>query len=279
MAKISVVVNLDTRPGILNDSAVNGEMLHGIRSTDFIFEGAMNKVNFFKGHEVELILYIDHHISLPQEELMRLLKWVDEGYVSSLIFSKHKEWYKNSPFFPKWNDLNFLNAIIQARGEYIAHFDGDMAAFINNPDTVNGWLKQLDNKEYDYISYPSHWSPNATSDPSFSDYQWASTRFFLTQHDTIQYDESLKCLCDSNYMYAKYGEKKRKCTWLEHVLGIIAGNGRVWYPPIKMDDYMIFSWSKYTKGTFSRLMNMPYNDVKNKILRSGGIQYPCDCRL
>jgi len=172
--------------------------------------------------------------------------------------------------------MNILNDLILSKGKYLAHFDQDMAAFINDRNVINEWIEWLDSGKCDYICYPSRYAPDPCLDPDFDEYFWASSRFFFCKRDILDYTEIDKCLRDMDYLYGNYGDKKRKCPWLEHVMGMMAGKGRVVYPPVAIDRYMIFSWNKYHTGTLAKLNQMPYSEVVSYVERSGGIQYPCD---
>jgi hypothetical protein len=271
---ISIILNLDTRPGFLEAQSIATTMMNGPRSLDFFTEGIRNKWLFFKGREIEIIVFIDQHEEVPAQTKEFLFKALDSDLIHSVVFSRHREFFNYYHYYPKWNDINYMNALFLARGKYVAHFDADTVAFIKDPSVILEWIQWLEEGKYDYISYPSHWSPRAIDDPTFDDYMWASTRFFFCKRDTIPFDETLKCLQDSGYLYTKYGEKKRKCPWTEHVLGIISG--KVYYPPIQLDRYAIFSFSNYQRGVLSKLNDMTYDEVKRWIEEKNGIQYPVD---
>jgi hypothetical protein len=280
MKRISLVVNVDTREGWDANETVQDKMFNGTRSYDFIFAGVENKIKAFTldGYELETTLFIDIHNSLPNDCIVKLNEWVAQGKISNLILNRNKKYYNKLDVFQKFNDLNYLNAIVLSRGEYVIHCDGDMAAFVNDKNVLKEWIDLIDSEKYDYICYPSRYSPAPIVDPDFPDYWWASTRFFICRKSILDYSEILKCLCDSEYLYGKYGDKKRRCPWIEHVLGIIAGKDKVFYPKMDYNKCLIFSWSKYTKGTLDRLNNSPYLEVVNFVSQRGGIQYPCDVR-
>ncbi len=273
--QISVIINADTRPGFKSDVAAIDMMGKGARSVDFIFQGVFNKIKFFEGYKLDVILYIDWHEDFDARELIDLMS---DGTISTLVFSKHKEYYKDFIYYPKWNDLNFLNAIMLARGKYIVHFDFDTMAFKRQGSAiVESWINDLESGKYKYVSYPSQFSPDPTPDTNW-DYNWASTRFFICKAEQIDYTEIAKCLEDSNYMYGKYGEKKHKCPWLEHVLGISVPKEQVFYPPADPYQYMIFSWDTYYSGVMQKLNGMDYSQVLNYVLQCGGLQFPCDLK-
>ena len=276
MAKeISIVINLDTREGFNETTtASQANVIGGTKSIDFFAEGVKNKQAFFKGYDIETTVFVDIHNEIPREieDTLRSLE------IDNLVLSKHNETFIEGPFFPKWLDLNILNALIMARGKYVAHFDQDMATFRNDDTVIKEWIQWIDSDTYEYISYPSRYSPCPVHDPDFN-YNWASTRFFFCKRETLNnYTEILKCLRSSEYLYGKYGEKKRKCPWLEHILGIIATPGKVFYPPMQPDRYMIFSWGLYHMGILPVLNNMPYENVVEYVRKCGGIGYPCDVR-
>lgn len=273
---ISIVINLDTRPGFLEQETRADLMLKGARSVDFLIDGVINKNKFFKDFEHETIVFIDYHDPLPTYILKALHSMLNTGEITSLTFSKHREYFNKMGYCPKTNDLNYLQAIAQAKGDYIAHFDADVAAFLNEKCVIENWLKLLEDNTYDFISYPSAASPKAVNDPAF-DYMWASTRFFMCRRDTFRYDETLKCLLDSNYLYSTWGDRERKCPWFEHIISLITGGGnKVWYPPIDYDRVIIFSWNYYKIGILNKLNLISYNEVKNFVLERGGISYPND---
>jgi len=184
-------------------------------------------------------------------------------------------------FFPKWNDLNFLNAMTISRGDYLVHMDGDMNAFIKDKHVVTEWMQWLDEGKYEYISYPSQHSPAPVEDPRFKSYWWVSTRFFMTKRapgytpHISDYWEVVRCLRDSEYLYDNYGEDDdARCPWLEHIAGLMsAGKKAVLYPPIEPNRYLIFAWSRYCSGVLAKLNEWPYEKVVEYV---GKISYPCD---
>ena len=266
---ISIVINLDTRPGIFNETTTADTMLQGTRSIDFLTDGVRNKIKFFEGFEKEVILFVDIHESIPPTTFQEMFNLADV-----VVTSRHREYFNTSDYYPKHNDLNYLQAISLARGKYICHMDADMAAFCNAIDVIPEWLHWLDSGKYEYISYPSHWSPVAVDDPDFLDYMWASTRFFITRKDTIQYDEILKCMSDSEYLYTKH-PVKRRCPWFEHILGLLSTREKVFYPKIEPDRYLIFAWNAYKRGRLAELNNMKYSDIRDFVMNRG-INYPND---
>ena len=257
MALISIVINCDTRP----ENTIAETMFSGTVNNDFLTDGVFNKIKFFEGFDKEVILFVDKHQEIPQSTLDYMYAICD-----TVVIRKHT----NEPSF---NDWNYLKALSLCSGDYIAHFDQDTAAFNSTPETVNAFMRLLE--QYDYISYPSHWSPRAVNDPSFN-YNWASTRFFMCKRETIDFSELRKCF-DYDYWRTTYPVSK-VCPWMEHWLGSIAsfkGKG-VFYPPIELNHYTIFSWASYEKYTLRRLNELPYEEIAKWVNSRGGVQYPVD---
>ena len=245
---ISIVINLDSRPGFMEDRSESSARVYtGTRSVDYFTDGILNKVKSFDGYDKEVTAFIDVHEPLPEVIERELLSMHRKGIIDNLVFNKHTVIYLGTQVYPKWNDLNYLNAMILSRGKYLVHFDNDMAAFTNDKSVISEWLGWLTTGKYDYISYPSRCSPRPVNDPDF-DYNWASTRFFICERKTIDYTEILKCLRSDEYLYGKYGNRKRRIPWMEHILGLIAGPDKVFYPPMEPNRYALFSWGQYHSG-------------------------------
>lgn len=276
---ISVIINLDTRTGFQNEIThqhefASDQKMPGVRSTDFLIEGVENKIKFFDGYPIQVSLHIDVHNRIPQN----IRDWIDDQLdckrLANVTFFRHTDQI-NGGYDPHWNDYSYLNACALARTRYIAHFDADMAAFNNDPSLVQSWIDTIDRKDgIDWISYPSRWSPVAVDDASF-DYRWVSTRFFFGRTAGIDRTEMIRCFYEDNLFKPPYVDRKRKNPWFEHVLGIVS-NSRVFYPPIEMNRYMIFSWYNYRRGTYAALNQMSYGDKVNWVNSRGGISYPCD---
>lgn len=277
MPKISVVINLDTRPARNHISPGN---LAGTSSADFLTDGVENKINFFKGFDVEILLYVDQHLRVPDNVLDKWMNWMELGLIHGYTINKHREFYYDMDYCPKHVDLNFIQAMMLSRGDFLVHFDGDTVAFRDEDVTcIESMMQTLRyNEEVNFISYPSFLSPDPVHDVNF-DYWWASTRFFMCERRLLDenYSEIMRCLLDSDYLFGKYGDKTQKCPWLEHILGMVCGNNKhtVFYPPMS-DHYTIFAWAQYIRGLLFRLNRLPFWVVKNYILHCGGIQYPND---
>ena len=226
---------------------------------DFLTDGIINKTKFFDGFEKEVILFVDEHCKLEQ-------KYIDEirSIVDCLVIRKHTS-------EPNFNDWNYQTALALGRGDIIVHFDQDTAVFSPSQDSVNELLGML--KNHKVVSYPSHWTPNAVHDDSFN-YKWASTRFFMCRRDTLDLTELRRMQLDYEYYIDKY-KPSRVCHWSEHLIGCLAGSD-VYYPPIELNKYAIFTWGRYEKGLLKKLNETPYNEVVDFINSKGGIQYPND---
>ncbi len=253
--KLSIVINCDTRPQ--NDSFGGSNML-GCVNGDFLIDGISNKAKFFQGFDdEELIVMIDEHERVDTEHL----KWLNQ-VCDVVVVRKHTN--ENN-----FNDWNYIRALQMATGDIIVHFDQDVAAF-GKPD---GLIKLLDS--YDFVSYPSYWSPLPVHDESF-DHTWVSTRFFMCKRESLDLPEIIKCQKDYDYWLKTY-PVKRACHWVEHLIGSIAKyrNQSVYYPPLS-SEYTIFSWDKYVSGVLPKLNEMEYEQVINIVNGFGGIHYPCD---
>jgi hypothetical protein len=274
---ISVIINVDTRPGFMDMQTDFNGMFNGARSLDFLIEGVLNKKKFFDGYDHDVTLFIDYHERIPRAYEEALLNMLNNGQITNLVFNRHTEYFQDRFTF-KWNDINFLNAIMMGRGKYIAHFDGDTAAFRKPGSTAIDRMMQWLDEDIEYVSYPSNFSPGETGPEVFDQfrYWWASTRFFFGKRESIDYTEIVKCLQSDEYLYGKYGDRRR-CPWLENILGIITYDKgkKVYYPPMS-SDYMIFCWGRYYSGVLPRLNQMSYEDVDAYIGQCGGISYPCD---
>ncbi len=274
---ISLVINVDTRPGYMDSIHGVKTMGDGVRSVDFLYDGILNKINFFKSDQFDLepIVYVDVHDPIHAEV------WEAFGHLQkmgiNLYFNHHIERFQEHAHFPKWLDLNILNPIISARGKYVVHFDGDTVCY-HRPDfdAAAFLVNIIDSGKIDLVSYPSPYSPVPITDSNFGDYWWASTRFFIGRRDFFDHSEILKCLESSEYLYGKYGEKKSRCPWLEHIIGMMAGPGRVFYPPMSPKDYMIFCFKTYKPGIISKLSDLSYDKVLAYVNSCGGIGYPND---
>ena len=268
MLEISVIVNVDSRP----ENSVNQEMFKGVVDRDFLVDGLLNKRKLFQGFEFELICFLDEHEAVDEKTLSQMRDICD-----TLIIRKHDKRFEDFEMFPAFNDLNYLQALFNARGKYIFHFDGDVAAFAISPEPIREYINLLD--KYDYVSYPSAWSPYPTHDESFGYKYWVSTRFFCCKRSTINFSEVLKCQLDYDYWRITY-PVPRLCHWTEHLLSSIAWNiGKgVYYPPLDFNRFMLFTWANYHKYTLQRLNNQTFEEA-NKWVCSKNYHYPNDLSI
>jgi len=260
---ISCVINVDTRP----ENEANKDMFQGVVSRDFLVDGIINKKNLFRDFDAEFIVFVDEHEPIDEKTLAHMRELVDV-----LVIRKHNKRFQDIEPYAAFNDLNYMNAISMARGSYIFHFDGDVAAFTDSPDVINDYLNLLE--IYDYVSYPSMWSPYPVHDDAWQNKFWASTRFFCCKRSTFNVSEILKCQLDYDYWRETY-PMARLCHWLEHIIASIAWkNGRgVYYPPIQFDRFILFTWENYHKYTLQRLNSLPFEEVRQWVY-SKNFHYP-----
>jgi len=247
---ISCIINVDTRP----ERGNNQEMFNGVVSRDFLYDGVINKRNLFKGFDAEFIVFVDEHEPLTEKEMEELREVSD-----TLIIRKHNKKFEEQENFPAFNDLNYLQGLFQARGKYIFHFDGDVAAFTSGPEPIQEYIDLLE--KYKFISYPSLWSPNPVVDESFKNIFWVSTRFFCCKRSSLDFTELLKCQLDYDYWKEKY-PRARLCHWLEHLLQDCTPNC-VYYPPVEFQRFILFTWDNYHKYTLQRLNSQTFEEVNN----------------
>lgn len=261
--KISVCVNLDTRPRNLHAL----HMFEGVRCEELLVQSLLNKRKFFEGFDFELLAHIDEHEPIATSVLSDVRDICD-----SVTVRKHTKAYRRYQVFDKHNDINYASILSQVRGDLVVHFDGDTSCFAKDKAAIDRWLGFLDT--YKFVSYPSHWSPGPTVDESFEDKWWVSTRAFACYRDTLDFTEIEKCLMDGDYMWGKYGKPNRACHWFEHCISLINGHSVI-YPPMT-DDLLMFCWNTYHPGTATYLNRLPFARVRDYVIDCGGIHYPND---
>lgn len=242
MPDISLIINCDTRPAKNQETG----LFSGTSNLDYLTEGVRNKQLYFSGYDIETIVYVDKHLDIPEKEL----KWLNDN-CDAVIIRKHKD-------FPGFNDWNYIEALSMARGKYICHADQDTAMFAESPSAIQSQLDLLE--AYDFVSYPSYFSPAPVHDESF-DHWWASTRYFLCKRKTLDFTELRKMMEDYDYCFSQY-PANRKCHFTEHWLGLLAkykGNGVI-YPPFP-NDYVVFSWGRYEDYIWRRLNEYTFEEV------------------
>lgn len=256
--RVSIVVNCDTRKGWLDMFTgikdYGDSNLCGCRSSDFLLEGVQNKIRFFEGCELEVVLFVDVHEQIPPEIMDRITGMRERGEITKLILSSvdHSQ--------HRWNDRVFIEALRHATFDYVAHFDGDAAAF-RRPrfPLIENYLRWLD-EGYKFICQQTPLSKEQHK------MEHASTRFFLCKRETLDLDESERLL-DDRYRAQKYPGKHLPC--FEHILGEMSGS-TVFYPPSDNDNFVVVNWVHYWRGVLGRLNRMPYDDVKRYIFETCG---------
>lgn len=249
---ISVVINADNRVGYKNHTSTVGDYgqgsLQGVRSVDFLTEGVKNKMSFFDGYETQCILYIDLHEDLPSDLFSEVTNLVNSYGNGSMVVAKPHDRIKD-----RWYDRITIEALKLATGDYVVHFDNDANALrTSDSGIVERYFIWLDSG-YKYVCQP--W--NGIGDKMF----WASTRFFITKKEYLDLELAGRSL------YTPFMGKHTPC--LEHVLGAIAGDGKVLYPPREDDEYIIFSWARYYSGTLKKLNEMNYHDAMDYLTDCG----------
>lgn len=260
MPLISVVVNVDSR----KENEHNKEMFNGVVSRDFLVDGLINKRKMFDGFDIELIVFLDEHEKVDESAISEMREVAD-----TLIIRKHNKSFEDIETFAAFNDFNYLQALFCARGKYIFHFDGDTVGFAKSKESIQAYIDYLE--KYDFVSYPSYWSPNPVDDPSFNNIFWVSTRFFCCKRSTLDFTELIRCQLDYDYWKEKY-PRARLCHWLEHLLHDCTEN-RVFYPPLDFDNIIIYTWENYHKFILKRLNHQSFEEVNNWVC-SQSFHYP-----
>lgn len=255
---ISLVINCDTRPGLnasisrIGDDGGQGS-LHGCRHADFLTDGILNKIRFLRGHQIEVIVYIDEHEPLPPPIRERLTAWYRAGIINQLVCKPHDR----RRF--RWYDHIYLDALALATGEYVCHFDQDTAALAAvDADPVADALRALDKGECDFVCQPS-----ALADHGM---WWASTRFFISR--SLDVPELRRCL-DHDYLTGKIRRQAQPACCLEQTLGKLAGLGRVRYP-VPSPHWLVWHWAHYHAGTLAWLNWSTYEEAYDYLMRRCG---------
>lgn len=274
MSKISLVYNLDTRRGFLDDYTTTIVGDGGCRSVDFFTDGLLNKLEFLSPHEIELIIYVDIHEPIPDEVLEFFDEMINTDKIHQLVVRPHTSERFGKVYGKANNDLIYAESLSMATGDYVVHFDSDMFAYKKEGfDICQLYFGLLET--YAFVSMPSIHSPNCTdkNNPIFKGlgYQWASTRFFICKKETIPSLDEMKRCFDNKYLRQTYG-KPAQPNCLEHILGVMAGKDKVIYPPFDLDNYIVASWASYHKGTFKQLGGLEYKKIKEYVMDTcGGI--------
>ena len=249
---ISVVINTDTRQGYLSKENTVGDFgvgsLQGVRSKDLLTDGIRQKIKYFDGYQIQLILFIDVHEPISKELMGEMKEIVFAcGNDSKIITKPHS---KNRH---RWNDWLYIDALKEATGAYVVHFDQDCNAYKKEgSNIVESYFAYL-NAGSKYVCQP--W--DGVGDPMYH----ASTRFFICKRETLNFADI------ESSLVTPFRGKHNPC--LEFSLGILAGEGTVLYPSRNDDDYIIFSWAKYHVGLIKYLNEKPYDEVINYIRDCG----------
>lgn len=259
MIDISICVNVDTRP----ENGNNETMFNGVVDRDFLTDGLINKKKLFEGFNTELIAFVDEHEPIDEKTLIQM-----KAICDTLVIRKHNKSFEYQDNFAAFNDFNYIQCLNQARGRFVFHFDGDVAAFTSSQQSIKAILNKLE--EVPFVSYPSLWSPNPVDDSTFNGHFWVSTRFFACKRSTLDFTEIIKCQLDYDYWKEKY-PRARLCHWLEHLLCKYPND--VYYPPVDFDKFILFTWENYHKYTLQRLNYQTFEEVKEWV-KSKDYHYP-----
>lgn len=261
--KISLIITCDTRKGVSADSTrigeFAGEPLCGCRSLDFLTHGVISKIRFFEGHEIEAIVCVDEHEPLSEEihtDIRHIEQTTPTRYIVKPADRKRQ----------RFNDWIYVDALKLAEGDYVAKWDGDVAAF-RRPEfpIIDQYLAWLDDG-YKYICQPTQIHGHGMAH--------ASSRYFICKRETLDFPEIGRCLNDYSYFQQRYPNIHAPC--LEFYLGAMVG-GAVLYPFQQNQDYTIFSFVEYQRGLFERLNALPYDDVYRYVFETcGGVCGPSD---
>ena len=139
MPDISVVINCDTRSQRDEQSG----LFNGVVNLDFLTDGIFNKIKFFDGFDIEVIVYVDEHNPVDEKTLDYL-----RAICSCVVIRKHTN--ENS-----FNDYNYLSALSLARGKYIAHNYLYAVLFLRQNRLTVGVYQNYKSfcDNYDFVAY------------------------------------------------------------------------------------------------------------------------------
>ncbi len=276
--RISLVITADTRPGMDAEQFTVGDdggqgSLHGVRHLDLLSHGVLQKVRFFRGFDIELIVCIDVHLPVPDEVRAFIMDIPKENKFVSRVRILEGTADKSHP---RWFDKIQLDALRHADGQYIAKFDQDANAMTGFPcDVVDDLLQVLDRKEANFVCQQSDLHP------SVHGMWWASTRFFMCRREILDFPALERAAEKPTTIFEKYawaGAQHLPC--MEHVLGVMGSiNGKcgVFYPPLQAHRWIVWSWARYCKGVLEKLNAMPYAEAADIIVNKWGLCGPADC--
>lgn len=229
--------------------------------------GIIQKVRFFRGHEVQLVVVVDEHEKVPRDLVERAC---EESGASEVILKIGPQDHVS----PRWNDRLYLSSLALATFPMVVHFDQDCNAYRSDESTfIEDAVRKLDG-DLKFICQPSDLTADIHNMNHF-----ASTRFFMCKRETVDIEEWWRCL-DTPYLLSKYGVDTSRfpipCC-LEQIIGCINGH-KVEYPydPDRLDT-LIFSWSRYHSGVIEKLNSLPFDEVRDIVVNRFGICGPSDC--
>jgi len=246
MSRVSIVINCDTRPGSGDADTEIGRYgsgsLQGCRNYDFLIEGVKNKRDFFSGTDFEIILVVDEVEPIPEDIREKMERYAERVEVRKFDHNRYR-----------FNDMLYLESLALAEGEYVVHFDQDAMAYRDpNSNIVQQYFEWLNDGVHKFICQPSP----LTYDQHGMDH--ASTRAFICKRESLDIPELTACL-DDGYRRKNYGSTH--CPALEHIIGLVAGLGSVYYPSLDWNDHVIASWVTYRSGLYAKLDTMTYPEI------------------
>ncbi len=255
MPLLSLIINCDNRIGYLAEKSTVGDFgtgsLQGVRSKDLLTFGIQNKINYFKGYDLQCVVYLDVHEPLTDELLSEITTIVEScGNNSRVVLVPHsKDKYR-------WNDHLYIDALKYAEGEFTCHMDMDCACFKKEDFDILKYQIEFLDSGYKYVC--QSWD-------GIGDTMWhASTRYFICKTELLKEHLSIA----ENNLVTPFMGKWTPC--LEHLLAAIAGENSVLYPNREDDKYIIFCWASYFSGLMQHLMEQPYEKT---------IKYLQDCGI
>lgn len=268
MSKLSVCINVDSRPGVESESTRFVGHNEGCRAWDFLTHGVANKRRFFDGFDFEVIVYIDETVTIPDDILRKVRDLAD-----CVVIRKHFTTYRGVDQCGWSNDIRYLQCLAMATGDLVVHFDADTMAFARDKAVVERLVALTD--QWRFASYFSPWSPRPVDDASFGKYTWASTRFFICKREWLCFDDLERSLRTPEWAYEKYGHPPRKCPWLEHHISML-NEDSVIYPPRDDENILIWCWRSYVSGVIEKLNLRSFDEVRAYVKMCGEITYPND---
>jgi len=264
--KLSLICNVDTRPGMFDEDSLVGRFgqgsLQGVRGIDMLTHNIENKLIFFKGIPTELIIVCDIHEPIPAIGLY-FWKYLGDKYgVEVRIFAT-----EFNRTMPRWNDKIELFGYHKATGTHICHVDQDVSCFRSESfDLKKRYFDKLDSGLVKFICQPSKLWPYEHK------MTHCSTRFAICRRDALDWDEVDLCLND-DYRIARWGNHHVPC--LEFLFGLMS-HGSVEYPKTEnFEDCLVWSWIHYHKNTLEKLNRMTFEEV-HAYAMSCGIHGPND---